>query len=393
MQLSKTERQEAYELLVSLLNTPSVNGSEGELRMAEKIFTLLTEAGIEAQLEPQGPLRANVLAFVPGQDSSKTILLNGHVDTVQFGSRESWRSDPATATLVGRELFARGATDMKSGLAGMIMVLRLMQRKQLTPRVNLCFLACCDEESSGAGARAVLDKACLKSADMIFVAEPTDLKLGLAEKACNWLKLIVFGKTGHGAYPERGVNAIERGFAIVERLKEELQDYKHPLLGPTTIQITQLNAGIVPNMTPERAEFVLDIRNTPSLSNERLFALLEGACAEEAALTKSILRTNLDIINSRPPLETAVDDTWVKAFSHVCQAQTGKAPEAIGLSFYTDASLFVQANAKASILMFGPGEPGLCHQANEYVNLDKYEKFIEILGQFLTVKDGKTEEA
>lgn len=388
MKLTEKERQEAQNLLVSFLNIASVNGTDGELSFAKHIYETLENAGLEVLLEPLDDKRANVIATLKGRDTTRNIVLNGHLDTVKYGELSNWHTDPTQATLVDRRVYGRGSTDMKSGLAGLVMALILLKRKGIVPAVNLVFAATCDEESGGAGATASLNKAWLKEAEFILVGEPTALKFGLAEKACNWLKLIVHGKTGHGAYPERGVNAIERGFAIIERVRTALEKHHHPLLGRTTLQITQVHAGILPNMTPDRAEFVLDIRNTPSLSNEALFELIEEESALEAAKTAGLLRTELEAINSRPPLESDAEEPWIKNFDAAYQKLVGTDAAAAGVNFYTDASLFVQANPKAAILLFGPGEPDLCHQANEYVELDMYEKFVDIVFEFLRTADG-----
>lgn len=385
MGLTQTQRESAQRLLEDFLNTPSVNGSEGERKFAEKICTCFQEAGLEAQLEPLDERRANVGVCMPGLDRSRNMVLNGHLDTVKYGDLERWATPPHVAAHVDGRLFARGAADMKAGLAGMVFALLEMKRQKLVPPVDLNFIASCDEEAGGAGAAACLEKEYLKRAEFILIGEPTSLQFGLSEKACNWLKLIVHGKTGHGAYPERGVNAIEHGFRLLERVKAEIIKHSHPLLGGSTMQITQFSGGIAPNMTPDLAEFVLDIRNTPDFDNAALFDLLKREIAAEALACGGLLSAELKIINSRPPLETSPTAAWVKALDRAFRKTTGNAPQNCGVSFFTDASLFVQANKTAPILLFGPGEAELCHQPNESVELSQYERYIEILLEFFKV--------
>jgi len=384
MKLTEVDQQSARLLLEDFLNTPSINGTAGELLFAEKICAYLQKAGLNAQLDQLDEKRANVLLYVPGSDRSRNIVLNGHLDTVKYGDLSSWNTPPESAVLSGGRLFARGAADMKAGLAGMVFILAELSRKSIRPPVDIWFVASCDEEAGGAGASACLEKEWLKKAGFILVGEPTSLKLGLCEKACNWLRFIVHGKTGHGAYPERGVNAIEHGFAILERVKAQIEKHIHPLLGASTMQITQLSAGIAPNMTPDRAEFVLDIRNTPTLCNESVFDLLKKESAAESDQTAGLLHTEIEIINSRPPLESSPSEAWIQAFNKSFEKVMGRSAYATGVSFFTDASLFVQANHEAPILLFGPGEPDLCHQANESVKLKQYEQYLDILMTFLT---------
>lgn len=383
MRMTSKDRAAALALLCDFINTASVNGTEGEWVFAEKIAATLRASGLEAELEVLDEKRANVFLRIAGKDRSRSILLNGHLDTVKYGDLQAWKTDPAVATIVDGRLYARGACDMKGGLAGIVYTLTSLREQGFVPAVDICFIASCDEESGGAGASACLDKACLAEAEFMLVAEPTALNLGICEKACNWLKLIVYGKTGHGAYPERGCNAIEHGFALLQRVKSQLVQHGHPLLGQTSMQITQINGGIVPNMTPDKAEFVMDIRNVPSISNEALFALIEKESQKEAESCQGLLRTELEIINSRPPLESSVTDPWIQTFAKAAQHIKGQIPEVCGVNFFTDASLFVQANDKAPLLLFGPGDPAMCHQANEALDIAEYEAFIEILTQFL----------
>ena len=104
----------------------------------------------------------------------------------------------------------------------------------------------------------------------------------MAQKGCIWLKLSVSGKTSHGAEPWQGINALEQGFGLFADLREELMREEHPVLGRSTLQVTMAEGGIAPNMTPDRAQFLADIRIVPPLNEKevlnRLECLIEKRC-------------------------------------------------------------------------------------------------------------------
>ena len=103
------------ELLNEILSIPSVNGKDDERKIAEFICKYLQDNHVKAKVQYIDDRHANVLAVIPGK-SGKNIIWNGHLDTVPYGNLEEWETDPAAAVLKDGRLFARGASDMKSGL-------------------------------------------------------------------------------------------------------------------------------------------------------------------------------------------------------------------------------------------------------------------------------------
>ena len=78
---------------------------------------------------------------------------------------------------------------------------------------------------------------------------------------------------------------------------------------------------------------------------------------------------------------TPSDDPFTKNLQS-CIEKHGVSPEHTGINYFTDGSMFLLANPNLKVLLFGAGEAAMCHKANEYVSLDKYEKSIEILTSF-----------
>ena len=110
---------EAKELLIQVLSIPSVNHKDDEGKVAEYLQTYLTEAGIEAKVQRIDETHANLIAFIPGENHGKPTVWNGHIDTVPYGDLAEWETNPAVPTEKDGKLYARGASDMKSGIAAM----------------------------------------------------------------------------------------------------------------------------------------------------------------------------------------------------------------------------------------------------------------------------------
>lgn len=96
----------------------------------------MVESGIDAQIQFIDEKHANVVAKLQGK-SSEIIIWNGHMDTVPYGDEQLWDTNPRTPIEKEGKIFARGASDMKSGLAGMIWTLCKMKEENYVPEKRL----------------------------------------------------------------------------------------------------------------------------------------------------------------------------------------------------------------------------------------------------------------
>ena len=119
-----------------------------------------------------------------------------------------------------------------------------------------------------------------------------------------------------GAYPEQGINAVEYGFLICREIKRRICKHEHNLLGKATAQITMLQGGIVPNMTPDKATFLMDIRTVPGMSTEQIIVIAEEECQKYENETENILKVEIELKNDRFPLKISEDNEWVKKMNN-----------------------------------------------------------------------------
>ena len=370
-------------LLKEILAIPSVNGADNEGAVAEFIANYLKEKHIDAFVQQIDETHANIIAKLEGK-SSETVVWNGHLDTVPYGNTEEWNTDPSIPVEKNGRIYARGASDMKSGLAAMVYLLGEIGESGEKPEQTILFLGTCDEEKSGLGAEKILEEIDLSSGSLLLIGEPTGCKLGVAQKGCIWAQLNISGKTSHGAYPEEGYNAVEYGMKIVHRIKKWVTEYEHQLLGTATAQVTMIQGGIAPNMTPDFAEILLDIRIVPGIFAEDVEKKIKKICREEVEETNGEVKFEVRIKNARRAIEITEEERWLKEFKAYFK-QNGAETEEIGINYFTDASILTKKESEIPVLLFGPGEPRLAHKPNEFVELEKYEKYIEILGEIFSI--------
>ncbi len=362
----------------------SVNNQDDEGRLAEWICKYFNGYGIQAKVDRIDQKHANICAFIEGDDPSETILWNGHLDTVPFGELDEWHTDPSIPIISDGYLFGRGASDMKGGLCAMIYALCRSIYEGVRPRHSILFLGTCDEEKNGIGAREAQTLISKKRINQIIIGEPTGLKIGVAQKGCLWLSVDVHGKTSHGAYPEQGCSAVEHGYVISQKLSEYLSGFSHPLLGNSTEVITKISGGIAPNMMPDRCVFSMDIRFTPDITSKQIMQKLNEIIQKEMLQCNGMLSIRYSICNQRSAIEVNESHPLLNQFVETLEEEKIK-PEKIGIHFFTDGSIFTEANPKADVLLFGPGEPSIAHRANERLFIENYYKAIHVFQKLVRI--------
>lgn len=377
VEISTEEKAEALNLLNNIMSIPTVNSLDDESQLAYFLQDYFKSFGIESKVQKIDKTHGNLIVDIPGEDNSEYIVWNGHMDTVPYGNLKEWNTPPMEPHIHGDNLVARGASDMKSGLAAMVAAICIMKNHHKKPAVNLRFIATCDEEKNGLGARKIIEENLLGNPSLILIGEPTDLKLGIAQKGCLWLEFNIKGRVSHSAYPWEGVNAIQYGMRICKSLQDFIYKFQHPLLSNSTAEITMLNGGVAPNMVPDHCKIIMDIRYTPNLSYEAIREKLNDICLHYKDKTNNILDINYKVINHRIGIETEQNNVWLERMRSIINEHNIPV-NYTGINFFTDASIFTVSNNIQTIL-FGPGYPDMAHKPNESLSLVKFYKAIDIL--------------
>ena len=197
---------EVTELARRLISIDSVNpdlvpGAAGETEIADFCAGWLADRSFEVTRLEATPGRPSIVGRRSGSGGGRTILLNGHLDTVGVSGYEG---DPFGASIEDGLLCGRGAFDMKGGLAALLVAAARVAGARLRGDVLVALVA--DEEFGSVGTEEVLSAF---TADGAVIAEPSNLEVTLAHRGFAWFKVGFTGKAEHGSMPEQGVDAID----------------------------------------------------------------------------------------------------------------------------------------------------------------------------------------
>jgi len=369
------EDNEAVVLLRKMLQTNTVNPQGNEKALAELIASELTSFGMEAEVIDLGDNRANVVGRLRGQGERKALLLNGHLDTVPPGDVE-WEYSPFSGQVVSGRIYGRGASDMKGGLAAMILAAKAVKMSGMELQGDLIFCGSAGEEVDSIGAFDFLNKGGLNDVGAILIGEPSSCGINVAEKGALWLEITTFGKTAHGAFPTHGINAIASMNALLNELFAYQFTYsQNALLGHPTMNIATIHGGVKTNVVPDKCVITIDIRTVPGMKHADIlndFKDIFGKLQERV----SGFNATLQVLNDRPAVETKVDHPFVKMAQDVIETEFKKSEQPKGVNFYTDASVFLPVTNLPAIF-YGPGDAEMAHQPNENISIERLDEAVQ----------------
>lgn len=327
--------EDCIALLQELIRIPSVNHGEGkgdEEAVAKFVVSKLSEVGITSELIETAPKRFNVVARIPGQDTTRPgLVVHGHLDVVPANAAD-WSFDPFSGEIKDGYILGRGAVDMKDGDAMFLAIVRSWARTGYLPPRNILLVFFADEEAgSSYGSRwLVANRPEIFAGYSEAISEVGGFSVTItgghrlyfietAEKGIQWMEITATGSAGHGSFinPDNAVTKLSRVIArigshvwpqretatgakffkkIAELTGENYdsqsatQLLKHiggaaRMMGATvqnTANPTILTAGYKANVIPGSATAVVDGRFLPGFENEleQTMRELVGADAE-----------------------------------------------------------------------------------------------------------------
>jgi len=208
----------------------------------------------------------------------------GHTDVVPTGPVEEWQSDPFVAAVREGLLYGRGAADMKSGLAAMVVAAEEFAGAHPRHTGSIAFLITSDEEGPSVdGTRRVVDMLRERGVriDYCLVGEPSSertlgdtIKVGRRGSLSG--RLTVHGVQGHVAYPQLAENPVHTLAPALAELTRREWDRGTEYFQPTTFQVSNLNAGTgAPNVIPGELRARFNLRYSPAQSLAGLKATVE----------------------------------------------------------------------------------------------------------------------
>ena len=312
-----------------------------------------------------------------GRGGAPNLLYSAHLDTVPAGA-EAWQHDPFGGEVAEGKVWGRGAADMKGGLAAMMAAAMALAEAGMPLAGDLILAFTAGEETDSLGAHAVAQRSDLGPVGAIVVSEPSSNELFVAEKGALWVELTTYGQTAHGSMPELGRNAVMMMVALLSELDRLPVSYtEHPLLGGFSRSINTINGGVKTNVVPDQCVATVDMRTVPGQDHAALVRQIEALIAGLAERLPSF-RASVRVVNDNIPLTTPPDDPAVQRFADVVEAVTGRRPVPQGVRYYSDAVAYMPAFG-APLIICGPGQAGLAHQPDEFVEVDRLVESARIL--------------
>lgn len=355
------------ELLQKLVQIPSINpdnagGSNltGEANLAEYLRDWLTNAGADVQLEEVLPGRPNLIARFAPHDGRPRILFGPHLDTVGI---DGMTIDPFAAEIVSSKIYGRGTSDTKGSMACMLMALLQNAPSLSGSAIAVDFVALMGEESSQWGSKHFAANHA-DEYEFAIVGEPTSLDVVHTTKGSLWATLRAHGQAAHSSQPHLGENAVLKLARALDTLEKDivpkLKVFEHSVLGCPTFNVGAFHGGSRPNVVPDHAEALVDIRITPELQKSGgALNLLQQSLAD--------LGIELSHHHENCPMEIDPHHPWIHRIQKVRpQSKTTGAP------WFSDAA-HLSAAGIPSVCM-GPGSIDQAHTADEFIELAALEE-------------------
>lgn len=214
---SDAEADELLTLSQELIRIPSVYTQEAKI--ADFIYELLNEWGFKPRKVPV-PGHGPCIVAEHGDPAAPSIVLNGHMDTVEVMS--GWKHDPFGADVEDGVLFGLGALDMKCGLASLMVTLKTLAGSDALRGHRIMFQAVPGEEDLGIGTRTLIREGFFRNAEAVIIGEGFGSLRAVTNgrRGGSYYDFHVLGQSAHGATPHLGKNAAVDAARLVCALEQ-----------------------------------------------------------------------------------------------------------------------------------------------------------------------------
>lgn len=374
------DKDKQIAILSKLISIKSVNDNEAEVAdYIESLFKPYEDQGVQIDRVQYAPGRDNLVVTIGSGD--RMLGLSGHEDVVSEGDASQWSSDPFKATIKDGKLYGRGAADMKSGLAALIIaMLDMLENHNVPGKIRL--LCTVGEETGEYGAAQLTKQGYADGLAGLIIAEPGNsmTEIGYTSKGVIDYIVTSIGKQAHSSQPQNGINTIDHLVDFATQVKPLMAkfDKVNPILGKLTHVQSVFQGGSQINSVPAKAVIKGNIRTIPEYPNQVVFDALDNLVAE---LNK---KPGYDLIIRYSFPEEAMpgdkDAPLIKLMEKVHDEIFDGPVKAIGQSGASDGSEFLHGKGDFAIAEIGPGN-NTQHQTDENVEVDVFHKSVEFYKQ------------
>ncbi len=363
-----TTCHDTLRLAEQLIARPSVTPDDAGCM--DIIASALQPLGFACEFIESGPdnFRVRNLWAKRSGRSGQTLAFAGHTDVVPTGPLTQWTSDPFTPSHRDGKLYGRGASDMKTSLAAMVVAVQEFLGGNPDPELGIAFLLTSDEEGPAVDGTVIVCeqlKARGEAPQFCIVGEPTSVErtgdmIKNGRRGTMSGKLTVKGMQGHIAYPHLADNPIHRLAPALAELVAIRWDQGNAFFPPTSWQVSNIHAGtgasnVIPGDCVVDFNFRFCTESTPEVLQQRLTAVLD-----QHGLQYELKWT----IGGLPFLTTP--GTLVGAIQQAIADETGLKTELSTTGGTSDGRFIAQICPQ--VIEFGPPNATI-HKVDEHVAL------------------------
>ncbi len=365
---SSIDEKAATKLLSELVKIDSVNpslvpGARGEEEIAEYLAGWLGGLGLKVKVDRIGARRANTVGTLRGAGGGRSLMFNGHMDTVGY---DYMTIDPLKPVVKSGRMYGRGTYDMKGGLVSSLAALKAVVDSGTQLKGDVVVAGVCDEEYASIGTERVMENM---HVDAAIVGEPSALQIERCHKGFAWIDVETKGLAAHGSAWEVGVDAIAKMGHVLTGLEELGTKYhkrKHPIVGPASIHAGAIKGGLELSTYPDRCLLQIERRLIPGEARrdveEEMERLLRGIADEDPKF-----KASYEITFYRGPMDVPETADICKLIVACSKEAIGLTPAFVGSGGWLDTQIIWEKGIPA--VAYGPSGDG-AHSAVEWVDIE-----------------------
>ena len=362
----------------------SVTGSEKDIAEYLRDY-MLCNGFDEAWINSYG----SVIGKIKGTGGGRSVLLDGHIDTVTVADLSRWTHDPFAAEIDDTRIYGRGAADMKGALSAMVAAAGwLSQDKRPAGDVYVTGTNV-EETAEGCTLLHILKEL---RPDLVIIGEATQLNLNIGQRGRGEIVVRTIGKPAHSSNPEVGINAVYKMMHLLSAIRA-LPVQQHELLGKGIIELTDIVSTPYPgaSVVPESCTATFDRRlltgETEKSVLNQIQTLINELQADDRQFKAEawISGEEIEFYTGAGVHHTRFAPAWcldreknaglIDAALEALQG-AGLSPKVSSYQFCTNGS------ASAGILGiptigFGPCAESQAHVVDEYIEIEQLKKAAE----------------
>jgi acetylornithine deacetylase len=347
---------------IDSVNPSLVKGAAGEKEIANYLEDWMASLGLITKRYDVEPSRPNVVGVLRGQGDGKTLLLNGHTDTVGV---DIMSIDPFNPIIKDNKLYGRGSFDMKGGLAASMAAVKTIVDDGTILKGNIILAAVCDEEYASIGTEHLMKDT---TANAAIVGEFTGGDIQIAHKGFAWLDIETYGVAAHGSLYRIGVDAIAKMGHILIGLEElglHLEKTEHSLVGPGSIHASIIEGGSELSTYPASCKLQIERRLIPGEDRDDVDEEISNLI-KSLKVCDSKFNADYSITFYRGPMEISPNEEICRVLEKGSERLLDKTPRYIGGTAWMDTQIIHNKGIPA--IAYGPLGYG-AHAEEEWVDL------------------------